>query len=99
MLELTQTDAGILLPVHAQPGARRNALVGTHDGRLKVSVTTAPEQGKANKHLTQVLAAELGLKRSSLSLQSGEHSSRKVFLVQTVTVAELRQRIETALAE
>ena len=77
MIELEQTPTGVRLPVQAQPKARKNGLAGTHDGRLKVAVTQAPEQGKANNALVKVLAAALGLRRSQIELVSGATSSKK----------------------
>ena len=40
---------GVVIAVRAQPGAKKNGITGEHDGALKVSVTQAPEKGKANK--------------------------------------------------
>lgn len=93
MLDLTAGDEGVILPVHAQPGAKQNAITGVHAGRLKVSVTQAPEQGKANQALIRVLADLLGLKRAQLQLLSGATSSQKRFHVRGVSVAELQARI------
>ena len=97
MLALEQTDDGVLLPVHAQPGARKNAIVGVHAGRLKVAVTQAAEKGKANAALVKVLASELGLKRSQLFLRSGPTSSRKTFLVTGVKPDDLKERLAARL--
>lgn len=83
---------GVVLPVKAQPGAKKNAVTGSHAGQLKVSVTQAPEKGKANAAIIDVLAAELALKRSQISLIAGETSSQKKFLVTGITVDELQER-------
>ena len=37
MIELRATPDGVLLPVHAQPGARRERIVGEHGGRLGIA--------------------------------------------------------------
>jgi uncharacterized protein (TIGR00251 family) len=92
-VELTSTANGIILPVQAQPGGRKNGVTGVHAGRLKVSVTQAPERGKANKALVVVLADALGLKPAEIRLLSGETTSRKKFLVQGVALPELQRRI------
>lgn len=96
-IELTADHDGVLLPVHAQPGARRNGVVGVHAGRLKVAVTQAPEKGKANDAIIEVLADNLSLKRSQISLASGPTNSRKVFRIRDLTVDELADRIATCL--
>jgi uncharacterized protein (TIGR00251 family) len=88
---------GTVLPVRAHPGARRNEIGGEQDGMLKVSVTQAPEKGKANKALIGVLAKGLGLRKSQIELISGETSSRKRFLVRDVSPGVLSDRIEQVL--
>ncbi len=97
-VQLEQTAAGIVLPVKAQPGARRNGAVGEHAGALKVAVTQVPEKGRANEAIIELLADLLGLKRNQLRLDSGATSSRKRFVVTGVSLEELRERIETLLA-
>lgn len=99
MISLEETSAGIVLPVKAQPGARRNGVVGEHAGLLKVAVTQAPEKGKANEAIIEVLADLLELKRNQLRLVSGATSSQKRFLVTGVSFDELRQRIGRLLEE
>ncbi|MBS0266263.1 MAG: DUF167 domain-containing protein [Planctomycetes bacterium] len=93
MIELQSTDKGIVLPVQAQPGARKNAITGVHAGRLKVAVTQAPEKGKANAALTQLLAELLKLRRQQITLVSGDTSSHKRFLVTGIDLAGLQQRL------
>ena len=66
---------GTILPVRAHPGARRNEIRGVQDGMLKVSVTQAPEKGKANKAVIELLAKKLGLKKSQIELIAGETSA------------------------
>ncbi|REJ88857.1 MAG: DUF167 domain-containing protein [Planctomycetota bacterium] len=95
MIELRIIDGEVLLPVQAQPGGKRDGIVGVHDGRLKVAVTQAPEKRKANKALTQVLAKELGVRRSQISLQSGETSAKKVFGIVGLSAEEVAERIES----
>ncbi len=93
MIELEARDDGVILPVRAHAGARRNEIRGEQNGMLKVSVTQAPEKGKANKAIIGLLAKELGLKKSQVLLLSGDTSSRKRFFVVEATLGELRGRI------
>lgn len=93
MIQLEQSAAGVLLPVHAQPGARKNGIVGEHAGRLKVAVTQSPEQGKANKALIETLAEALNLSKSQIMLHSGETSRQKKLLIVGVTAADLSTKL------
>ncbi len=97
MLDLTTTADGVLLAVQARPKASRNGVVGVHAGRLKVAVTAAPEKGKANAAVLDVLAKALDLKRSQLALATGEANPRKTVAVTGLDAEELRRRISTAL--
>ena len=97
MVELKQHRDGVLLPVRAQPGARTSGLRGAVGGALRVSVTAAPEKGKANKSLVAVLSKQLGLRKSQVQLVSGRTALQKRFLVRDITLEELEQRILQAL--
>ncbi|MGE3315205.1 MAG: DUF167 domain-containing protein [Planctomycetaceae bacterium] len=92
-IELLQTDDGVLLPVQAQPRARRPGVVGIHAGRLKVAVTEVPEKGRANDAIAAALAEELHLKAGQIELHRGATSTKKVFRIVGITSAELQQRI------
>jgi hypothetical protein len=92
-LAIERHAEGSILPVRAQPKARRNGLNGVHDGALRVQVTAAPEQGKANKAIVKLLADLLGISASRCRLLSGETSSRKKFLIEGVTVEELLNQL------
>lgn len=99
MLDPKSHPDGVILPVRAQPGARRNEVRGIQDGVLKVCVTQAPEKGKANKAIVEVLAKWLGVRKSQIELISGETASQKKFLVRAIGQQELAERIKAKLAE
>ena len=98
MLNLEPHPDGTLLPVRAQPGARRNELRGVQDGMLKVCVTQSPEKGKANKAIVELLSKKLKLKKSQIELVSGETSHQKRFVIRGLGPAELAARIQQATA-
>jgi len=88
---------GVILTVRAAAGARRTGITGERNGMLKVSVAQAPEKGKANKAIIDVLAEALSLKRAQLELLSGATSPQKRFLVRGIAANELAQRIARQL--
>jgi uncharacterized protein YggU (UPF0235/DUF167 family) len=47
------------------------------DGTWKVAVAAAPEKGRANAELCAFLAHELGVPKSSVTVDSGNTSARK----------------------
>ena len=98
MIKLEQNAAGVRFAVKAHAGARRNAITGEHDGALKVAVTPAPEKGRANKAIVELLARELQLSKRQVELLHGETSSQKQFLVRGIEIAELQSRLEVVLS-
>jgi uncharacterized protein (TIGR00251 family) len=98
MIQLATHPRGVILPVRAQASARRNGVVGEHYGMLRVAVTAAPEKGKANKAIVEVLADALNVSKSSIELLSGETSQQKQFLIVGANVEKLRVVIERAIA-
>ena len=87
---------GTILPVRAQPGARRNEIRGVQGGMLKVCVTQSPEKGKANKAVVELLSETLGLQKSQIELTAGETSHQKRFLVRGIKPKDLANRINRA---
>ena len=98
MLSIESHPEGAILPVRAQPGARRNEIRGEQDGALKVCVSQSPEKGKANKALVELLSKALSLKKSQFELIAGETSHQKKFLVRQVAPDELLRRIAEVLS-
>ncbi len=96
-MDLAITDdprrGGALLPVKVSAGAAREGVTGVHDGRLKVSVRTAPEKGKANKAVLALLAKTLGIPRRDLEITSGATSPRKTIAVRGLTRQDVLDRI------
>jgi len=89
MITLVAHPLGTVLPVRAQPGARKNGVLGERAGALRVAVSSPPERGKANVALQTVLAEALGIRSSRISLLSGETSREKRFLIHEVSPDEL----------
>lgn len=89
---------GTLLLIRAQPGSRKQGILGTYGERLKVAVHAVPEKGKANQAVIEVLAKALDLKRSQVQLVSGETSQEKTVLICGVTMVELQGRLAAYLA-
>lgn len=99
MIAMEAHAEGSILPVRAQPGARRNEIRGEQDGMLKVCVTQVAEKGKANKALIEVLAKGLSLRKSQIELLSGETASQKRFLVRGIRPSELAAAIARVLGD
>ncbi|HEV3261318.1 MAG TPA: DUF167 domain-containing protein [Gemmataceae bacterium] len=97
MIAITEHPEGCVLPVRAQPGARRAGVVGELAGALKVAVTAPAEGGRANKALVEVLREALDLKRAQVELLAGATSRDKRFLIRGLKRAELQARLAALL--
>ena len=87
------------MPVLAQPGSKRDGIIGERAGALRVAVTAAPEKGKANVAIQSVLAEAIDCKASQITLLSGETSRRKRFLIEGITADKLTRRLASIINE
>jgi uncharacterized protein (TIGR00251 family) len=99
MIAIVPHAEGVVLPVLAHPGAKRNAILGERAGALRVAVTSPPEKGRANAAIPPVLAERLGCKPAQIQLLSGASSRQKRFLILGVAPEELRQRLAAILEQ
>lgn len=90
-----ESPEGIILSIRAQPGARKDEIVGELADSLKVRITAPPEKGKANEAIVRLLAEKLGLKKSAIRVISGETSRDKRILVQGISHLELKTLLGT----
>ena len=70
--------------VRVAPRASRNAIVGVHEGALKVSLTAPPVEGAANEALRKLLAKALGVPKSNIEIIRGERGRNKVLRIRGV---------------
>jgi len=90
VLRLSDSPDGCVLPIRVHPGAKRNAITGTHDGALKLSLTTPPTDGRANEALIIFLAEHLRLPRARIALISGQTSRSKAVRITGLNAEEVR---------
>jgi uncharacterized protein (TIGR00251 family) len=93
LILLKQCTDGVVLSVKARAGGRSNAVTGVHAGRLKVSVTQAPEKGKANEAIREVLADAFEVRAADVELIAGATSPEKQFLIRGLSLDQLREKL------
>lgn len=69
--------AGPVLEVTVIPHAPANCIAGVRNGSLLVKVTAAPENGKANRAVLELIADAAGIAPSKMQILRGEHSRHK----------------------
>ena len=90
-------DRPTRLRLRVGPGANRPGIVGRHGEAWKVRVAAAPESGRANDAVLDLLARTLGLPRRSLDLVAGSASRDKVIVFEGLTEAEAESRLAAAV--
>ena len=89
-------DGGIELAVRVSAGASRTRIVGTYGERLKLQVAAAPERGKANGMVCELIAQSLRVPTSAVRIVKGHAAPDKIVQVRGVGLDAL-DRIEWAV--
>jgi hypothetical protein len=74
---LRRDGPDLVLQVQIQPRASSDAIAGVLGDRLKIRLTAAPVEGKANEHLIAYLARLFGVPKSQVILERGASSKHK----------------------
>lgn len=97
-VEIREQSGGVTLRVRVAPRASRDAIEGEHrdgqGGALKVRVTAAPVEGRANEAVRRLLAERLNVAISAVRIVAGEQSRTKRVSIAGVTPAQVRNLIE-----
>lgn len=96
MIEITEDESGVTIPLRVQPKASSDRITGEHDGSLKVSVTAPPESGKANQAVIKLLAKTLKLPKSSITISAGRTSRKKKIHIHGAAADAIRKMLGTA---
>ena len=86
------------LRLRVSPGAARARIVGRHGAGWKVRVAAAPERGKANEAVVELLAGTLGVPRRDVSVVSGHTAREKIVELGGLTPDEIDRRLASAVA-
>jgi|TARA_B100000315_G_C14161124_1_gene400104 hypothetical protein len=84
---------GVTLEIRVTPRAKRNSVELSSPGQLRVRVTVAPEDGKANAAVLKLLAKTLGVPKSRMSIIRGQTNRDKVVSLSGITSSELEVKL------
>lgn len=73
----------MIITVHVKPAARTNSCEWIDEDTAKISIIAAPEKGKANKAVIDMLAKELGIPKTSINIIRGSTAKIKQFEIQS----------------
>lgn len=97
MVNIDEKEGRLVFSLRVSPGASRARILGEHAGALKISVSAAPEKGKANKAVVEFLAGVLGVKKSDISVVSGETSRDKRIAVRGLDAKTLSDKLSALI--
>ena len=86
---------GVELEVRVVPRSSRTRIVGEHEGRLKVQLNAPPVDGEANQALIILLAKVFGVRKSAVTIVSGETAKSKRVRVEGLSLADAVSRLAT----
>ena len=81
------------MKVKVAAGASRNGIDGWLGDTLKLRVTAAPERGKANAAVEQLVADAIGISKGGVNVVSGHTSTRKIIEIQGIVGSDVLQRL------
>ena len=84
------------LRLRVSPGAGRSEIVGRHGDAWRIRVAAAPERGKANASVVELVAGSLGLAKRAVRVVAGQASRNKVVEVDGLTLDEAERRLAAA---
>jgi uncharacterized protein (TIGR00251 family) len=90
---IVATPEGVVIRVHAQPGAARSRIVGTHGDALKIQVRARPVEGAANRALVDLLAEALAVRAAAVTVVAGARGREKRLAVSGIDVAAACARL------
>jgi uncharacterized protein (TIGR00251 family) len=85
--------------IRVQPRARRDELLAIRDGVLVVRVVAPALEGRANDAVRRLLAKQLDMSPSRLTIVRGERSREKVLAVDGIDQPALDALVAAAVGE
>jgi uncharacterized protein (TIGR00251 family) len=67
----------LVLECQIQPRAREDAFTGVGEDTVKIRITAAPVDGKANQHLIKFLSRQFRTPPSNIRIEKGQSGRRK----------------------
>jgi uncharacterized protein len=92
---IVERDGGIGFDVVVAARASRERIGPAVGEAIKVAVTSAPVEGKANEAIVALLARALGVRKKDVRIVSGEHGKRKSVRVEGASRAALLALLAT----
>lgn len=94
---IEETADGLYLRIRVQPRSSKNEVCGVQGIALKIKLTAPPIEGEANKKLIEFLSGFLDIKKSALTIDSGDKSKNKRIKINGLTKTEIEKALRAAV--
>ena len=84
---------GIKFSATIQPRSQKNKICGLYGESLKISLTSPPVDGEANKMCVKLLAKILGVSPSRIIIIRGHTGRKKIIRVDGINTSEFLKKI------
>ena len=82
------------ITVQAQPNASQNKITRFEQGVWYLKIAAPPIKGRANQELLKFLSDILGVSKSSLTIEKGMTSKRKLIAIQGLSQNQVMRQLE-----
>jgi uncharacterized protein (TIGR00251 family) len=93
LIPIYEAAGGVTFAVKVHPRAKKNAITGELGDALKISLTAAPIDGKANEACVEFVAKLLKVPRASVTIACGHSGRSKTIRVAGVSAKDVQDRI------
>ena len=90
MIPIQAATSGVSFKIKVHPRARKNAITGIVGDALKVSLTSPPQEGRANQAVVDFFADMFHVPRSAVTIAAGEANRNKVIHIANRTADAVR---------
>ncbi|MCD6323679.1 MAG: YggU family protein [Desulfurococcales archaeon] len=88
MEHVRDVEGGTLIEVYVKPNSRRARIEGFDEGRLVVSITSPPREGRANDELIKLLRKTL---RAKVEIVAGSKGRVKTLKIHNLSAEEVKE--------
>lgn len=82
-----------ILELHVTPRGSKNEIIGWKNEILWLKITAPPVDGSANTAIIKLLATVLKVKKSAITIISGEKSREKRLKIENINLDEIHKII------
>ena len=90
---LGENNQGITIDLHVIPNAKKSEIVGIHNDKLKIKISSPPVDGNANKEIIKFFSKKLKISKSNIDIVSGEKSRDKSLLIRNIKIDDIKNCI------